>query len=193
MSSDIVMYTTPKRKSQVKSKMHPPLDSRRFLDYHSGSDYGEYDPMGFSQKTVYALRVTFELAKREGKGQISIPVLAEAQSIPPRFLENILIILKQAGIVKSVRGKEGGYLLARPAKSISVGDVLRATEGAISPVSCLGGNTQETCPMRDDCVFLPMWSKAQKAMFAIYDTTVFSDLVVQGKKCEENRAAMYSI
>lgn len=149
--------------------------------------------MGFSQKTVYALRATYELAKREGMGPISIPVIAEAQNIPPRFLENILIQLKQAGITRSVRGKEGGYMLAKPARLVTVGHILLATEGEVHQVSCLNGSAQESCPMREDCVFLPMWRKAHEAMSAVYDGTTFGDLIVQGRRCEEASATMYSI
>ena len=149
--------------------------------------------MSFSQKSVYALRAVYVLARREGEGQISISCIAEEQKIPPRFLENILIQLKQAGIVKSVRGKEGGYLLARPAKTISVGDILRATEGAIDAVSCLSGKHQDTCPMNNDCIFLSMWNKAQTAMFSVFDTTFFSDLVEEGRRREMANAATYSI
>ena len=137
---------------------------------------------GYSQKTVYALRAIFELAKRFNEGPISIAILADTQAIPPRFLENILLQLKQVGIVESVRGKVGGYMLARPPAEISVGDVLRAAEGQISPVSCLNGKTQDSCPMRDDCVFLPMWHRAESAMLEVYDGTSFEDLLEESNR-----------
>jgi len=135
--------------------------------------------IGYSQKTIYALRAIFELASRHSEDPISIAILAEAQAIPPRFLENILLQLKQAGIVKSVRGKAGGYQLVRPAEAISVGDVLRAAEGSLSPVSCLGDQAQENCPMREECVFLPMWCRAQTAMLDVYDGTSYRDLLTE--------------
>ncbi len=149
--------------------------------------------MSFSQKAVYALRATYELAQRQGQGPISIPVLAEVQCIPPRFLENILLQLKQSGILQSVRGKEGGYLLARPASLVTVGDVLRAVEGPLYPITCLGGEAQETCPMRDDCVFLPMWRRAQDATLAVYDGTSFEDLAAKARQNQERFVPMYSI
>jgi Rrf2 family transcriptional regulator, cysteine metabolism repressor len=149
--------------------------------------------MGFSQKTVYALRAIYELAKRYGQGAVSIPLIAEAQNVPPRFLENILLQLKQAGIVESLRGREGGYALARTPDLVKVGDVLRAIEGPMYPVSCLGDKAQETCPMRQDCVFIPMWREAQEAMLAVYDGTSFEDLVARGRASEEESAPMYSI
>jgi Rrf2 family protein len=149
--------------------------------------------MPFSQKSVYALRAIYELAKRQGQGPLSIPLLAEAQAIPPRFLENILIQLKQSGIVESVRGKDGGYMMARSADLVKVGDVLRAIEGSMYPVSCLGGKAQDTCPMRDDCVFLPMWREALAAMLAVYDGTSFGDLVLKERQSQERYVASYTI
>lgn len=149
--------------------------------------------MGFSQKSVYALRAIYELARRHGQGTMSIPLIAEAQNVPPRFLENILLQLKQAGIVDSLRGREGGYALARTPDQVTVGDVLRAIEGPMFPVSCLGDKTQESCPMRQDCVFIPMWQQAQEAMLAVYNGTSFEDLVARGRASEEQSAPMYSI
>jgi len=149
--------------------------------------------MSFSQKVVYALRATYELAQRQGQGPVSISILADVQCIPPRFLENILLQLKQSGILESVRGKDGGYLLARPANLVTVGDVLRAAEGPLYPITCLGGKAQETCPMRDDCVFLPMWRRAQEAMLAVYDGTSFEDLVSKARQNQERFVPMYSI
>lgn len=124
---------------------------------------------------------------------MSIPLIAEAQNVPPRFLENILLQLKQAGIVDSLRGREGGYALARTPDQVTVGDVLRAIEGPMFPVSCLGDKTQESCPMRQDCVFIPMWQQAQEAMLAVYNGTSFEDLVARGRASEEQSAPMYSI
>ena len=150
--------------------------------------------MGYSQKTVYALRAIFELAKLHNTGPISIAIIAEAQSIPPRFLENILLQLKQVGLVESVRGKVGGYMLARSPSAISVGDVLRAAEGPLTPVSCLNGKTQDNCPMRDDCVFLPMWHRAQTATLAVYDGTSFQDLLEERtRRDQEAYIPSYSI
>lgn len=148
--------------------------------------------MAFSQKTVYALRAVLELSMREGMGPIPITLVAEAQQIPPRFLENILIQLKQSGLVESVRGKDGGYRLAKPCKSLSVGQVLRAVEGQLYPVNCLG-NTADTCPMRADCIFMPMWEKAMQAMLDVYDATTFDTLVADARKKKEGYVPTFSI
>lgn len=135
--------------------------------------------MKFSQKTIYALRATFELARNNDQETLSVSQLAGLQSIPPRFLENILIKLKQAGIVESRRGKEGGYLLARSSDTILVSDVLRAMEGSLEPVSCLSSTPKGKCPMQEDCVFIPMWQEAFNAVMEVYSGTTFHDLVVK--------------
>ncbi len=135
--------------------------------------------MAFAQKTVYALRSVYELTRRKESGPVPISVISKAQAIPPRFLEIILLQLKNARILESVRGKDGGYMLARPPDQITIGDVLRAMEGNLSPTTCLGGISKETCPMRTNCVFLPMWKRANDAMLAVYDGTTYADLLSQ--------------
>jgi Rrf2 family protein len=87
-----------------------------------------------SAKADYALRAAAELAAAEGKGPVKGEQLARAQSIPLKFLENILLELRHAGLVQSQRGAEGGYWLARPADEITLADVIRAVEGPLANV-----------------------------------------------------------
>lgn len=89
--------------------------------------------MRISAKADYALRATSELAARGG-GPVKGDALATAQGIPPKFLENILSDLRQSGLIRSQRGSEGGYWLARPAEEISVADVMRAVDGPLATV-----------------------------------------------------------
>jgi len=133
-----------------------------------------------SQKCQYALRAVFELARNFGRGPVKIGVIAEAQAIPPRFLEVILNEMKQGGFVESRRGAEGGYLLVRRPDRLSVGEIIRFIEGPVGPVSCVVGDPESTsCPLHGDCVFMPMWERVREAMSSVYDTTTFDDLVVQ--------------
>ena len=90
--------------------------------------------MRVSAKADYALRAAAELAAAEGKGPVKGEQLARAQSIPSKFLENILLELRHAGIVQSQRGVEGGYWLARPAAEITLAEVIRAVEGPLASV-----------------------------------------------------------
>lgn len=138
-----------------------------------------------SQKCQYALRAVFELAKQYGGDPVKIAQIAEAQAIPPRFLEVILSQLKQAGFVESRRGTEGGYLLIRPPDSLNVGEVIRFVQGPVGPVGCVTSGEGQ-CPLRGSCVFMPMWKKVQKAMTDVYDKTTLQDLVDEDKQtCRE--------
>jgi len=132
-----------------------------------------------SQKCQYALRAVFELAKRDGDNPVRIADIAEAQAIPARFLEIILAQLKQAGFVQSHRGNRGGYSLARSAKELSVGEVIRFVEGPLAPVSCAVAGSQPDCPLHGNCVFLPMWERVSRAVKEVYDSTTLQDLVQQ--------------
>lgn len=142
--------------------------------------------MPISQKSQYAVRAIFELAKRQGKGATRISDIAEAQAIPQRFLENILNHLKGGGFVESVRGKEGGYLLARSASELTVGEILRFVEGPLSPVDCKVGSSKNSCPMYGRCPFNSLWERAEEALKAVYDGTTFRELVIQeAEECRD--------
>jgi Rrf2 family protein len=145
------------------------------------------------QKTRYALRALFELSRRGREQPVTIGEVAQAQVIPPRFLEGILAELKRGGFVESRRGVEGGYILARAPARISVGDVIRHVQGSLEPVECLGDPPREACPLRPDCVFLPMWKEAARALGEVYDSTSFQDLV--DRDAQQRRAVSpdYSI
>jgi Rrf2 family cysteine metabolism transcriptional repressor len=149
--------------------------------------------MPISQKTQYAVRAVFELAKRQGRGATKISEIAEAQAIPQRFLENILNHLKGGGFVESVRGKEGGYLLVRPAKELTVGQVLRFVEGPLSPVECMVDGKKVPCSMYGHCAFRSLWKRAETALEEVYDGTTFEELVVEEANDCRERGADYSI
>ncbi len=132
-----------------------------------------------TQKNQYALRAIFELAKHRGQGLRKISDIAEAQHIPPRFLEVILSQLKRSGLVESKRGYTGGYSLLRPPEQITVGEVFRFEEKSVAPVDCIACISKKRCPSRAarNCAFLPMWRKVRDSISDIYDTTTIADLL----------------
>ena len=149
-----------------------------------------------SQKCQYALRAILELAKHYGQGPVKIGDVADAQAIPPRFLEVILSQLKQGGFVESRRGAEGGYLLARAPRHLVVGQVLRFVEGPLGPIACVADSADssvEPCPIHDHCVFLPMWEKVHGAMAAVYDGTTFQDLLDEEARMRAEYVPTYAI
>lgn len=125
--------------------------------------------MNISVKGEYALQAIFDLAAQHAGEPVKIADIARRQKIPQKFLELILAGLKQGGFVESRRGAEGGYLLARPADSITVGEVLRFVEG---PQAGRGRGRR-----KPDTPFGDMWQRVDQAISGIVDKTTFADLV----------------
>ena len=149
--------------------------------------------MSVSQKSRYALRATFELARRYGSGPTASSEIAAVQAIPPRFLELILNQLVNAGIAQSRRGAHGGYHLQMLPRELTVGRVLRLTEGEMTPVDCeLCGGGKE-CPLKDHCVFESLWNRATSAVLEIYDGTTFQDLLDEDRRLRHGFVSNYSI
>ena len=149
--------------------------------------------MVLSQKSQYAVRAVFELAKRDGSGPVKTARIAAAEAIPARFLENILGQLRQAEIVESVRGKDGGYLLHHAPDEITVGEVIRLVQGPMLPVECTDPATAKDCPLRPGCVLLPVWDRAYRAMMGVYDGTTFQELVDEERAARGCEAPNYAI
>ncbi|MGD9638003.1 MAG: Rrf2 family transcriptional regulator [Alphaproteobacteria bacterium] len=138
--------------------------------------------MQISQKCQYAVRAVFYLALKESNNPIAISDIASQQDIPQRFLENIMASLKNMGIVKSLRGKSGGYVLAKDTKEITVGEIISFFEGNFAPVLCKKANKVEDCPLIGNCPLPQLWGEAQQALDNIYGKKTFFDLVADARK-----------
>jgi Rrf2 family protein len=126
-----------------------------------------------SAKVDYAVRAAVELAAADD-GPVKGDRLAEAQGIPLKFLENILIELRQAGIVRSQRGPEGGYWLDRPAKEVSVADVIRAVEG---PIASVRGTRPEELEYEGSAETLqPLWIALRSSIRDVLEKVSLADL-----------------
>ena len=101
-----------------------------------------------SKKSKYGLQALFELARRYNQGPVLIADLAESQRIPKKFLEMILLELRNKGILGSKKGKGGGYYLARSPEAVTVGEVIRDLDGPLAPVPCVSQSAYRTC---DEC------------------------------------------
>jgi Rrf2 family cysteine metabolism transcriptional repressor len=146
--------------------------------------------MAVTQKTQYALRALLELAKREGHGPAKIGQIAEAQRIPPRFLEVILNELKQGGFAESRRGKVGGYYLAKPAQLLTVGEVIRFVQGPLYPAEAPGNGA--TAHAQPD-VFAGLWQRVENALADVYDGTTLAQLVEEEVKLRGRYAPDFTI
>jgi Rrf2 family protein len=125
--------------------------------------------MRISVRAEYALQAVFDLATQKPGAPVKIADIARRQKIPQKFLELILATLRQAGVVESRRGADGGYLLARPAVAITVGEVLRVIDGE--------KNEKSRSRRADDSPFIVMWRDVDKATSTVIDHTNFADLV----------------
>ncbi|HEY7024756.1 MAG TPA: Rrf2 family transcriptional regulator [Candidatus Limnocylindrales bacterium] len=130
--------------------------------------------MRVSAKADYAIRATAELAAAEGTGQMRADRIAEAQDIPIKFLESILLELKHAGIVRSQRGSEGGYALARPGSEISLADVIRAVDG---PLANVRGDRPENVTYKGAAGRLTdVWIAVRANLRSVLESTSVADL-----------------
>jgi Rrf2 family protein len=102
-----------------------------------------------SQRTRYAIRALLHLADRHGEGPVQLTEISEAQNIPAKFLTVILSEMKRAGLVETMRGKEGGYWLARPPGAITYGEIVRLTRGSLALVPCAARLAYAPC---DNCI-----------------------------------------
>jgi Rrf2 family protein len=133
--------------------------------------------MRISAKADYAVRAATELAAAK-EGPTKGDVIARAQDIPLRFLENILGDMRQAGLVRSQRGAEGGYWLAKPAKDISVADVIRAVEG---PLAAVRGEAPERIAFKGSAESLGrLWVAVRASLRGVLENVTLADLV-EGK------------
>lgn len=134
--------------------------------------------MMISTKGRYALRVMLDLAAHP-EGYLSLKEIAERQQISAKYLETIVAILNRAGLVRSQRGKDGGYCLARPAAGITAAQVLRLTEGTLSPVACPSLEGQ-ACHMAGTCKTLPLWRVLDETIDQCLSSVTLEDLL-QGR------------
>ncbi len=132
--------------------------------------------MRISTKSRYALRMLLDLAKRNEQDFIPLKEIAERQGISKKYLEQIVSVLIKAEILQANRGFQGGYRLARPPESCTVGEVLRLTEGKIAPVSCLKCEPP-ACERRDECLTLPVWQGLARVVSDYFDHITLRDIL----------------
>ena len=137
-----------------------------------------------SQKSKYALKALSVLAREYGKGPVLISDIAKQEKIPRTFLELILLDLKNQGLLHSRKGRGGGYLLAKPPQSISVGQVLRMTGGPLALLPCVSKTAYRRCEECHDertCGIRIVMKEVRDATARILDATTLADLVKRGQ------------
>ncbi len=140
--------------------------------------------MKLSTKGRYGLRALIDLALHSEQEAVSIACIAARQNISESYLEQLIAKLRKAGLVSSVRGAGGGYILARPAGEISVGDILRALEGSLDPVQC-PGLKEEGCSGADGCVTKYVWKRINDSINQTVDEIKLSQLIEESREVQE--------
>lgn len=142
-----------------------------------------------STRGRYALRMMIDLAEHESDGFVTLKDIAERQDISKKYLEQIIPVLNRSGLLQTSRGFGGGYKLLKSPKEYTVGEILRATEGNMAPVSCLEGEVNP-CPRCTECATLPIWAGLQKVVDTYLDGIRLSDFIENEGKQQPNN---YSI
>jgi len=136
--------------------------------------------MKISSKGRYGLRAMFELALHYDSGSIPLKIIAQKQELSENYLEQIFAVLRRSGLVKSIRGAQGGYRLAKKPAQITVGEIVRALEGPLELVECVKGDKEDaTCYRADECVTRMIWAKLRDKINEVLDSTTLADM------CEE--------
>jgi Rrf2 family protein len=151
-----------------------------------------------STKSQYGVRAMFEIANSYHSGPVTIKAIAEKQSVSIPYLEQILNTLRKAGIIKSVKGPGGGYVLSKEPVYISIGAILRELDGPVAITSCL--DPKEGCMRIDGCVTHLLWKSLGQKIEAFLDNMTLQDLIegqplisvnsISRKKKGERKAAL---
>lgn len=128
-------------------------------------------------KGRYGIRAVCMLAMSHKYTPITIQSIAEEENIPIRYLEQIMVRLRRAGILKSLRGPGGGYSLNVPPRELSIGRILRTTEGEFSVVWCVDEKADKSCRFEDDCLTKPLWIAVSNLIADILDRITLQELI----------------
>ena len=138
--------------------------------------------MKISTKGRYALRMLVDLAVHRSDGYTALKTIAERQGISKKYLEQIVPILNRTDILLTNRGFQGGYQLGREPSDITVGEILRLTEGSLAPVACMGPNDTVNCDRSVDCPTLPIWKGLNKVINDYLYSVSLQDIIDQSNE-----------
>lgn len=137
--------------------------------------------MKITTRGRYALDLMLDLATQGDKAPVKLRDIAGRQKISDKYLEQIVSGLNKAGLIRSVRGAQGGYLLTRKPEEYTVGEILRVMEGNMAPVPCLEYETNE-CDRQENCVTIILYKKINDAVNSVIDTVTLADMYAWQKE-----------
>ena len=147
--------------------------------------------MKISTKIRYGARAMLELASRYGEGPIELKEIAKKENISLKYLEQVIIPLRMAGLVKSVRGSKGGYSLAKQPSEICLDDLVEVLDGPINLIECL--KNPKACQKVSSCVTRDIWKEVSEAIHKIFYSITLEDMVNRKREKEGQTPSMYQI
>ena len=143
--------------------------------------------MKLSTRARYGLSALIDLGLHSEIETVSLQSIASRQNISVSYLEQLMAMLKKAGIVTSSRGASGGYRLGRPAQEISVGDILRVLEGGLEAAVCPGNEDEGSCQGADLCVARYVWKRINDSINAAADSMTLHELIEESRKVQNHQ------
>lgn len=147
--------------------------------------------MKLSTRGSYGTRAMLELALHADEGPVQLKEIARNQAVSERYLEQLVIALKVAGLVKSTRGAKGGFVLARHPSEIKLSDVVQVLEGSLAPMACI--DEPGVCNRALNCVTRDLWTEMKVAMVGVLEKTTLQDLVQRHRDKAQKPLSSYSI
>jgi Rrf2 family protein len=147
--------------------------------------------MKITTKGLYGTRAMLEIALNYGKNLTNLRDITEKQEIPLKYLEHLLSSLKAAGLIKSIRGARGGYVLAKSPNKIKLSEIISVLEGSMAPVDCV--DNLKACPRSSICAIRDVWQKVKDAVMEVLDSITLQDLVKKQQEKMYSKAIMYYI
>lgn len=147
--------------------------------------------MKISTKGQYGLRALVDLAAHAGERPVLLSDIAERQQLSKRYLERLFTMLRDRGIVRTLRGAAGGYLMAREPREVTVAEVLEVLEGPLAPVDCLAD--QKECKIRDLCITHELWVELEESIRQTLARITLDDLRRRYLEMKKNQTQMYYI
>ncbi len=145
--------------------------------------------MRFSTKGCYGARAMLDLALNFANDPILLKDIARRQEVSEKYLEHLVSALRKRGLVRSIRGARGGYLLAKPPSEIRLSEIMEIMEGSMAPVDCV--DDPRVCHRANLCVTRDIWAKVKEAIDNILESITLQDMVEEQKKKESPKIAPY--
>ena len=149
-----------------------------------------------TRRSKYAIRAMLALVRRAPRGTLSVETIAQSERLPRKFLEAIMLDLKEAGLVQAVRGKGGGYSLSKIPSKITVGQIIRAAQGSIAPTPCVSATAYavcDDCPDEAACAVRPLMRQVREAVSRVVDLKSIESLARETESLVPTHSANFDI